>query len=177
MGLGISNRSTNGRHGFLLRKYGRKDKEHCYNFSDSVENISNFTFSQTISRFSSAKCLNFWWPYSSHWLQSLNFPSYFRCFSTFPPDFGNVILSPYFCKFPPDFVKCTCFLYTLCVFRFPPTLTMVHLCITQCTYWTPLQVRTGRPEPSPANTARLEQQSGLLSAAWGGASGTLVYSM
>ena len=32
------------------------------------------------------------------------------------------------------------FLHTLCVFRFPPTLTMMHLCITQCTYWTPLMV-------------------------------------
>src|SRR6218665_29068 len=30
-----------------------------------------------------------------------------------------------------DFVKLTCFLYTFCVFRFPPTLTMMHyLCIT-----------------------------------------------
>jgi len=29
------------------------------------------------------------------------------------------------------------FLHTLCVFRFPPSLTMMHLCITQYTYWTP----------------------------------------
>src|SRR6218665_504464 len=27
---------------------------------------------------------------------------------------------------------------TLHVFRFPPTFTMMHLCITQCTYWTSL---------------------------------------
>src|SRR6218665_128937 len=26
---------------------------------------------------------------------------------------------PYFCKFPPDFVKFTCFLHSLCVFRLP----------------------------------------------------------
>jgi len=32
-----------------------------------------------------------------------------------------------------------CFLHTLCVFRFPPSLTMMRFCITQCTtYWTPL---------------------------------------
>jgi len=30
------------------------------------------------------------------------------------------------------------YLHTLCVFRFPPTLAMMHLCISQCTYWTPL---------------------------------------
>jgi len=33
-------------------------------------------------------------------------------------------------------------LHTLCVFRFPLTLIMMHLCITQCTYWTPLFKRT-----------------------------------
>src|SRR6218665_1864839 len=30
-----------------------------------------------------------------------------------------------------------CFKYFLC-FSFPPSLTMMHLCITQCTYWMPL---------------------------------------
>ena len=29
------------------------------------------------------------------------------------------------------------FTYFMCI-SFPPTLTMMHLCITQCTYWTPL---------------------------------------
>src|SRR6218665_469100 len=38
---------------------------------------------------------------------------------------------------PPVLGKFTCFLHTLRVFP-PPTLTMMHLCITQCTYWTPL---------------------------------------
>ena len=27
----------------------------------------------------------------------------------------------------------------MCI-SFPPTLTMMHLCITQCTYWTPLHI-------------------------------------
>src|SRR6218665_1996298 len=62
---------------------------------------------------------------------------YFRCFSTFPPCFAKIFLSPYFSKFSrPVLGKFTCFLHTLRVF--PPTLTMMHLCITQCTYWTPL---------------------------------------
>jgi len=27
------------------------------------------------------------------------------------------------------------------MFSFPPSLTGMHLCITQCTYWTPLHKR------------------------------------
>src|SRR6218665_1543020 len=53
----------------------------------------------------------------------------FREFFYFPPTLTN---------FPSVFEKFTCFLHTLCVFCFPPTLTMIHVCITQCTYWTPL---------------------------------------
>src|SRR6218665_4042262 len=37
------------------------------------------------------------------------------------------------------------FTYFMCI-SFPPSLTMMHLCITQCTYWTPLL---------PAYTSRL----------------------
>ena len=74
----------------------------------------------------------------SHRPQISNFPlfslfqyisSLFRENYYFPPTFKNV---------PPVFEILTCFLHTFCVFRFPPTLTMMHLCITQCTYWTPL---------------------------------------
>src|SRR6218665_2092840 len=38
---------------------------------------------------------------------------------------------------PPDFVQFTCFYILYYVFRFP-----LHLCITQCTYWTPLITNT-----------------------------------
>jgi len=50
--------------------------------------------------------------------------------------------------FPPTFINCPLFsfnlrvLHTLCVFRFSPTLTMMHLCITQYTYWTTLSRTT-----------------------------------
>jgi len=50
-------------------------------------------------------------------------------------------LSPLFSLFQyisPLVSKFTCFLHTLCVSHFPPTLTIMHLWITQCTYWTPL---------------------------------------
>ena len=49
----------------------------------------------------------------------------------------KISYSPYFLPFFPDFVKFTPFLHTLRVFL-PPSLTMMHLCIMQCTYWTPL---------------------------------------
>src|SRR6218665_1955985 len=62
----------------------------------------------------------------------LHFPEKISDFH--PPKF----LMTCFNKFPPCFRKIhqrfTCF---ACNF-FPPTLTMMHLCITQCTYWTPL---------------------------------------
>ena len=64
---------------------------------------------------------------------------YFFGFSIFPPILGKFIISlPTSSNIFPDFVKFTCFLHFLCVFRFAPGLTMMHLCITQCTYWTPL---------------------------------------
>src|SRR6218665_3585119 len=73
----------------------------------------------------------------------LNFriPPYFPCFNrpTFSPLFRENYYSPPTFKNAPCFRKIHLFLHTLCVFRFPPTLTMMHLCITQCTYWTPLQ--------------------------------------
>src|SRR6218665_2593379 len=68
----------------------------------------------------------------------------FPCFGTFPPLFReNYYFPPTFKNVLPVFEKFTCFLHILCVFRFPPTLTMMHLCITQCTYWTPLPIDGG----------------------------------
>src|SRR6218665_522315 len=75
------------------------------------------------------------------WSSATNFefPPYFRYVNTFPPIFRqNYSFHSTFINFPPVFSKFTCFLHTLCVFRFPPTFTMMHLCITQCTYWMPL---------------------------------------
>ena len=85
-------------------------------FSDAKGNFSNFTFSQKIFDFHPQKFLM----------------TVFHLFRE------NFYFSQYSFKFPPDFVKFTCFLHILCVFRFLPSLTTMHLCITQCTYWTPL---------------------------------------
>src|SRR6218665_3774045 len=106
-------------------------------FSDSLGNFTNFTFSQKIFRFSSAKISD---DLFSHQLQ---IHPYFACFSTFPP-ISLKLLSPYFLKCPPCFRKMyVYFTYFTCI-SFPPTLTMIHLCITQYTYWTPL---TGPQHP------------------------------
>src|SRR6218665_1370456 len=70
----------------------------------------------------------------------LPFPDKFLDFH--PPKF-LMTFPPYFNKFSPVLDKFTCFLHTLRVFRFPPTLTMMHLCIIQCTYWTPLDTLVG----------------------------------
>ena len=67
----------------------------------------------------------------------------------FPPIFAISIHFPLFRQnysFPlfkissPAFGKFTCLYIGLLYFSFPPTFTMMHLCITQCTYWTPLPV-------------------------------------
>ena len=105
-------------------------------FLDSEKNFKIFTFSWKISWFSSTKISDD--RFFSHRPQILNFPllSLFQYISTL---FRENYSSPYFDKFPPPVLhKFTCFLHTLPVFRFPPTFTMMHLCITQCTYWTPL---------------------------------------
>src|SRR6218665_688166 len=68
-----------------------------------------------------------------------NFPPIFPISIHFPPISGNFEFPPYFWKnFPSDFVKFTFFLHTLRVLFSQHTLPMMHLCITQCTYWTPL---------------------------------------
>src|SRR6218665_3951559 len=67
-----------------------------------------------------------------------NFPLIFAVSVHFPLFRENYYSPPTLTTFPPVLHKFTCFLHTLRVFRFPTTFTMMHLCITQCTYWTPL---------------------------------------
>src|SRR6218665_1467232 len=52
----------------------------------------------------------------------------------------NLLFPPTFKISPPVFEKFNSFLHTLRVIFSPPTLTMMHLSITQCTYWTPLVI-------------------------------------
>src|SRR6218665_2267589 len=73
----------------------------------------------------------------SHRPQISDFPPILPVLEHFPPDLRKFIISPLFSKIPPCFPKIQqLFTYFTCIF--PPTLTMMHLCITQCTYWTPL---------------------------------------
>ena len=67
----------------------------------------------------------------SHQLQISNFPPIFGI-AIHSLCFDKIILSPYLYKFPPCFRQIYVFFtYFLC-FTFPPTFTMMHLCITQC---------------------------------------------
>src|SRR6218665_1021871 len=78
--------------------------------------------------------------------QISNFPL-FSLFQYISPLFReNYYPPPYFDKCPPCFTQIhLLFTYFTCI-SFPHTFTMMHLCITQCTYWTPLIARdSGRP--------------------------------
>src|SRR6218665_1617240 len=58
-----------------------------------------------------------------------------------PSCFGTTFIIPLtFLNFPPISYNLRVF-YTLYVFSFPPNSTMMHLCITQCTHWTPLRTQ------------------------------------
>ena len=73
----------------------------------------------------------------SHSPQILNF-SPISLFQFISLEFRKFFFSAYFSTISPWFRKINVFLHTLRVFCFPPTFTMMHLCITQYTYWTPL---------------------------------------
>ena len=75
---------------------------------------------------------------------NFDFPPIFAKTLYFLPISGNLLFSTYFFEiFPPDFVKCTCFCM-LSVLFLPPSLTMMHLCITQCTYSMSLRTALSR---------------------------------
>src|SRR6218665_432689 len=104
-----------------------------YKFSESVQNFQIFTFSRIFSRFSSAKISDDL--FYSHRPKISTFP-YFPCFSTFP-GFREDYYFQLHCTLtncPPCFRKNhLLFTYFMCVSFSPPTLTMMHLCITLCT--------------------------------------------
>src|SRR6218665_4208562 len=72
-----------------------------------------------------------------HFPPCFRFPPYFPCFSTFPPVSRKLFFPPTLTNSPLFYTNSPAF-YILYVYFSPPTLTMMHLCITQCTYWTPL---------------------------------------
>ena len=111
-----------------------------------MENFQNFTFSRNIFRFSSAKISADLFCFFSQQSQVSNFPLCFCYFNTVPPLFRQNYSFPLptFINFSPVFGKFTCFLHTLCVFRFP-------LLLPWCIY-TSHNARTGRPYRVSAST-------------------------
>src|SRR6218665_3633059 len=69
------------------------------------------------------------------------FPPILPVLQHFPPDSRKFRISSV-SKISPLFSKNSTAFYILYVYFCPPTLTMMHLCITQCTYWTPLSTCT-----------------------------------
>jgi len=65
---------------------------------------------------------------------------YFRKIDTFPPIWDKALFPIYFFKFPPIFIKVACFCLIYVFLTTSPILTVMHLCIMQYTYWTPLTV-------------------------------------
>ena len=103
--------------------------------SDSVE---IFPILPLPKKFSIFFRQNFWWPFFSHRQQMLNSP-YFRCFITFSPILLKFLFRPLLFPISSTISKNLRVFYILYVFFVsPPSLTMMHLCITQCTYGTPL---------------------------------------
>ena len=104
-------------------------------FSNSVENFPNFTLSRKNFRFSSAKISYDLFLVINHKFRISFLFSLFQYI--FPSVSRKLLFHPYISL---CFRKIhLLFTYFMCI-SFPPTLTMMHLCITQCTYWTPLPV-------------------------------------
>src|SRR6218665_3879216 len=78
--------------------------------------------------------------YFSHRLQILNFPPIFAFSFHFPIFRKHFHFPRTFANFPLISVKFAFFCLLYVFFVSPSTLTMMHLCITQCTYWTPLKL-------------------------------------
>src|SRR6218665_1452943 len=76
----------------------------------------------------------------SHRLQIFNFPPFFAISIHFPLLFRENYYFPLLFKISPCFRQIYVFLTYFMCSSFPPSLTIVHVCITQCTYWTPLAV-------------------------------------
>ena len=62
----------------------------------------------------------------------------FSVFKYISPYFEKKYSFPLFLKISPCFRQIYVFFTYFICFSSPPTFTMMHLCITQCTYWTPL---------------------------------------
>ena len=107
-------------------------------FSDSRKLFTILPIPEKFLDFHPPKFLITFSFYFSHRPQISNFPL-FSLFQYISPLFReNYYFHPTLKNFSPCFRKIhllfTCF---MCI-SFPPTLTMMHLCITQCTYCTPL---------------------------------------
>ena len=101
-------------------------------FSDSTENFPNFTFSRKYFLIFISQ--NFWWLFLVN--HKFRISPLFSLFQYISPLFQQNYSFPPTLTISPLFSANLRVFYIPCVFRFPPYF--YHLCITQCTYWTPL---------------------------------------
>ena len=105
-------------------------------FSDFLEIFSILPFPERFLHFHPPKFLMTFFLVIDH---KFRISPLFSLFQFISPLFRENYSFPLLLQiFPPVLNKFTCFLHTLRVYFPPHTLTMMHLCITQCTYWTPL---------------------------------------
>src|SRR6218665_4201614 len=115
----------------------------CFRFPPIFEEFSGcgkfstfYLFPKKFSNF--IRQNKFLMTFFSHRPQIYNFPPIFPVSVHFPLFRENYYFPPTFTNSPLCFRKIhLLFTYFFCI-SFPPTLTMMHLCIIQCTYWTPL---------------------------------------
>ena len=105
-----------------------------------LNSSKNFPFLPFPKKFPIFIRQNFWWPLFSHRLQIWNVPL-FSLFQYISPISEKLLFARIPLQISPWFRNIYAFLHTFSVLRFPPTLTLMHLCITQCTYWTPLVIK------------------------------------
>jgi len=121
-------------------------------FSDSLQNLIFFLpFPDKFLDFfirQNKFLMTFFYPSTTNF----EFPLFSSCFSTFLPLFRENYHFPLLWQFPLCFRKIHLFFTSLFCISFPPALTMMHLCITQCTYWTPLDTNTSNLYEIASNT-------------------------
>ena len=104
-------------------------------YSDSADNFQNFPEKEFLDFHTPKFLMTFFF---SHRPQISNFPLFSLFQYTFPPVSRKLLFPPTLKNFPSPVLQKIRLLFTyfspMCI-SFPPTLTMMHLCITQCTYW------------------------------------------
>src|SRR6218665_465422 len=113
---------------------------HCFRFSPQFrKNFRTFLKFLTILPFLDFHPPKFLTTFFLFIDQKFRISPLFSLFQYIFPQYRENYSFPLLLQIPPGFRQIH-LLFTYFTCTFAPTLTMMHLCITQCTYWTPLFV-------------------------------------